>query len=421
MRIAVLLLAARAFAQTPGPLTLEQAESMALRNHPRVAAARANAEASRESEKQIKTGLMPFVAANFTGSIAEHGTRMGAGQLNPSSLFSRSAGGINITQTLYDFGRINSLAGAARSRASAQAESAVAVRAEVVLRVREAFFRGLLAREQVRISAATVDSRKAVARQVNALVSSNLRSTLDQSFAELSVAEAELALDRARNEERSAMVQLAATMGSAREEGYQLAEERMPGPFEGELDALVAEAMRARPELAALRLQAEAARRFAESERRQALPTLGLTALGGQFGPRDSRLHPSYGSFGLNLNIPLFNGNLFGSRRREADLRAEVSQQEVKDLEIRLSRDLRAAWIDAETAHRRLDVTARLAMYAGRTLKLAQTRYDLGLASIVELNQAQLSRLTAEFTDATARYDYMLKRSVLDYHAGRIR
>ncbi len=66
-------------------------------------------------------------------------------------------------------------------------------------------------------------------------------------------------------------------------------------------------------------------------------------------------------------------------------------------------------------------MTARLSEHAARTLRLAQTRYDLGLAAIVELNQAQLSVLSAEFTNAAARYDYMLKRSVLDYHTGRIR
>ncbi len=421
MKRLALLMAASAFAQGPAKLTLAEAEDIAARNHPRIAAARANAEASRETEKQLKTGLMPLVSANFTGSIAEHGTRLGAGQLNPSSLFSRSAAGLNITQTLFDFGRVNALAGAARSRASAQAETVNAVRAETVLRVREAFFRGLLARAQVRIAEETVESRRSVAKQVRALVASNLRSTLDQSFAELSAAEAELALDRASNEQRSAMVHLAAALGSSQETAYQLQEEAMPGPLEGELDAAVAEAMRARPELASLRLQAEAARRFAASERRQALPSLGLTALGGQFGPRDSRLHPSYGSFGLNLNIPLFNGNLFGSRRREAELRAEAAQQEARDFEIRIARDLRSAWIDAVTAQQRLTVTARLLEHAARTLKLAQTRYDLGLAAIVELNQAQLSRMSAEFTDAAARYDYMLKRSVLDYHAGRIR
>jgi outer membrane protein len=40
-------------------------------------------------------------------------------------------------------------------------------------------------------------------------------------------------------------------------------------------------------------------------------------------------------------------------------------------------------------------------------LRLAQTRYDIGLGSIVELNQAQLSEVSAEIAAAGAKYDYL--------------
>jgi len=60
-------------------------------------------------------------------------------------------------------------------------------------------------------------------------------------------------------------------------------------------------------------------------------------------------------------------------------------------------------------------------MQAQRTMRLAQTRYDLGLSSIVELSQAQLSRTAADVLAVGARYDYLLKRSILDYQAGTLR
>jgi outer membrane protein len=53
-------------------------------------------------------------------------------------------------------------------------------------------------------------------------------------------------------------------------------------------------------------------------------------------------------------------------------------------------------------------------------MRLAQTRYDLGLATIVELTQAQLSRTSADFASAAARYEYMLKRFTVDYQSGLI-
>ncbi len=415
------LIAVAAFAQETAPLTLEEAAALALRNHPRVAAARLSAEASQETAKQTRTQLSPVFAANFTGSVAEHGGRIGAGQLNASSLFSRTGAGISITQVLFDFGRVSALTASAKSRAAAQTEMSAAVRAEVLLRVHEAYFRALSARALERVARETLEARKLILRQISALVASNLRSTLDQSFAELNAIEAELAVDRAENEARSAMVHLAAAVGSGEERSYRLADPEMPEPLAPDAEALSREAIRGRPDIASLRLNVEAARQFAESERRQSLPSVTATGVGGFLGIRDQRLRPHYAALGLNLNIPVFNGGLFDSRRREAGLRAEVSSHELRDLEIRVARDVRAAWIDAGNAYRRLALTGKTLEYAGKTVRLARSRYELGLATVVELNQAELSRTSAEVTAAAARYDYLWRRSVLNYHAGALR
>ena len=63
-------------------------------------------------------------------------------------------------------------------------------------------------------------------------------------------------------------------------------------------------------------------------------------------------------------------------------------------------------------------MTARLLDQANRSLRLAQSRYDLGLGSIVELNQAQLNKTSAEITNAGARYEYQIQRAVLEYQSG---
>ena len=56
-----------------------------------------------------------------------------------------------------------------------------------------------------------------------------------------------------------------------------------------------------------------------------------------------------------------------------------------------ISRDVRTSWLAANTAYRRLSVTAVLLQQTKLGLDLAQTRYKLGLGSIVEVSQAQLA------------------------------
>ena len=67
----------------------------------------------------------------------------------------------------------------------------------------------------------------------------------------------------------------------------------------------------------------------------------------------------------------------------------------------------------------RIALTQQLLDQARLAMELAQSRYDLGLSSIVELTQAQLNLTSAEIATAGARYDYQTRRAVLDYTVGR--
>jgi outer membrane protein len=64
------------------------------------------------------------------------------------------------------------------------------------------------------------------------------------------------------------------------------------------------------------------------------------------------------------------------------------------------------AWASANDAYQRIDVTAQFMRQATLALQLAQGRYDLNLASIVELTQAQLNVTSAAIENLSAKYDY---------------
>jgi outer membrane protein len=54
-------------------------------------------------------------------------------------------------------------------------------------------------------------------------------------------------------------------------------------------------------------------------------------------------------------------------------------------------------------------------------VNLAQGRYNLGLASIVELSQSQLNQTQAEIENLSARYDYQSQYQALQYTIGQLR
>ena len=63
----------------------------------------------------------------------------------------------------------------------------------------------------------------------------------------------------------------------------------------------------------------------------------------------------------------------------------------------------------------------QLVNQATLALSLAQSRYQLGLSSIVEFTQAQLNLTQAQIEQVNAAYDYDTQLSVLNYSIGNLR
>ena len=194
----------------------------------------------------------------------------------------------------------------------------------------------------------------------------------------------------------------------------------MPDALPSDVTPLVGQALRDRPELKDLRLEQSSAERFAKAEHALYYPTLSASGAAGFVPAGETAVPGRYGAVGVNLNIPLFNGGLFRARQSEAELKAKAASDHVNDLANRVMRDVRVAYLDAQTAFERVGLTDQLLKQSQLALDLARGRYDLGLSSIVELSQAQLNLTGAQIGSASARYEYQLQRAILDYQTGAL-
>jgi len=125
-----------------------------------------------------------------------------------------------------------------------------------------------------------------------------------------------------------------------------------------------------------------------------------------------------WGAVGVNLSIPIFNGFLYSSEAKEAAYRSRADTERTRDLRDQIVRDVRTAWLQTNNAYQRIGVTAQLLQEANLALQLAQTRYQLGLSSIVELSQAQLQQTSAAIDNTNAQYQYRLSLAALNYQIG---
>jgi len=417
----VLLSAAAARAQSAPPLSLREAEARALQQHPQVLAGQYTAQAGAEITREARAAYFPTVFGSVTGVESQDGSRIAAGGLNNPIILDRAAAGVSLSQLLTDFGRTSDLVQTASLRAQSLQQGAATDRADVLLRVDRAYFAALRAQAILRVAQGTVDARQLVSDQVGALAQSNLKSGLDVSFARVNLSEAQLLLLQARNDQAAAFAALAAALGQPDAPAYALVDEPLPPAPPADEVALIAQALRERPDVAGERLARESAAKFAEAERALWFPTISALGAAGVAPYRQAGINSPYSAIGINVTVPVTNGSLFAARHAEASLRARAEAERLRDLENRVTRDVRIALLDAQGAFQRLDLTNQLLDQASQAQELAEARYNLGLSSIVELSQAQLNKTRAEIEQASARYDYQARMSVLRYQLGTLK
>jgi len=400
--------------------TLREAENYALFNHPQIASAQLTADAVHQQIREARSAFFPQVYGESTSVYAPPDTRLSAlSGLNNPTIYSRQSDGVVVNQLITDFGHTYDLTEAAKFRAGAASARADVARAVVILAVDQAYFGLLRAQTIQRVAEETVKTRQTAFDQVEVLVKNQLKSTLDESFDQVALSQAKLLLLQSQSGVEEAEATLSTAMGFPDAQHFVLTDVPLDLDFPATDDALEQAALNQRPELAALRNDADAAHRFAEAQQSDQYPKVTAMAAGGVNPVTDDRqLDHSYYAAGINVEIPLATGGNLDAQKQEARLLQRAADDNVIDAQNTISRDVRVAWLNLTTAKERLGVTAELVGNAAEAQKLADARYRLGTSSIVEFTQAELDYTEAELEDAGARYDFQTDRSLLDFATG---
>jgi outer membrane protein len=416
------LATAAAFAQSPPTLTLADATARALANHPRILAARDVATAAAAATRETQSLRFPTVFGSLTAVDALVNSRIAAGGLNNPIIFDRYSNGVTVEQLVTDFGRTGNLVDTAALHQQAREADVATTRADVELQVTAAYLGALQAQAVKQVADDTVRARQLVVNQITALAQNQLKSDLDVSFANVDLSQAQLLQLQAGNDVEARFADLAKAMGERDAASYTLVDPVDAGPVPPpvpEVDPLIAAAMAARPDLMSARADFRAAQHFAAAQGDLWRPSISFAGTAGLTPFHQNTLTDRYAAAGVNVTVPIFNGNLFGAEHAEAVAQAGAESERVRDAENVIVHDIRVAWLQAGAAFQRIALTNQLVAQATQAQSLAQSRYDLQLSSIVELSQAQLNATEARLAQANARYEYAAALAILRYQAGQ--
>jgi outer membrane protein len=314
-------------AQAAGlPLTLKEAEALALKRNPQITIGNLLALVSQQNVRESRSALMPNANLSVTAADSHAGSRITAGALNNPIIFPRAASGVTVSQLITDFGRTNNLLASSEYQAKAADLLAQATAAQIVLVVDQAFFNALETKALLTVAQETVTTRQTFVDKIKALTGAKLKSDIDLSFANVDLARGRLLLLEALNNYEASLNSLSAILGYQEQQDFQPVEEiKEAVPPAPDVNPLVMQALQQRPELRALTDQVTAAEKFATAEHDLKRPTISALAAAGITPVRSGQpLTDWYGAAGVNINIPLFNGFMLDARAKAADLQTDA-------------------------------------------------------------------------------------------------
>jgi outer membrane protein len=410
---------------TSGPISLNDAVQLALKNYPAIKESRARAQAAEEGVGLAKTAYLPRLDILWQENRAT--TNNVFGLLLPQSVIASmsgpvlgtrslgdsvwgSAGGVLLSWDAVDFGLRKTAVDVARAQTSLAKQQAALTELDVASAAADAFLTVLAADEGVRATRANVDRLEVFDRSVRTLVQNQLRPGADQSRSEAELAVARNQLSRAVQIADVARASLAEAIGAA---GASL--ELSPGPLSAIPEIPVAAAdPKSHPAALAGQAAVDVVRARERSLDRAYFPKITLqSAFAGRGTGADV---PGVGSLGNGLWLQLPNWAVGASvsfpafeifsvnARKRVELQnglAERARYE-RTIQALTTQDVKArALMKAATDTARNTPIERQAATAGESQ--ARARYQNGLASVIEVAEAQRLLAQAEADDAVAR------------------
>ena len=164
--------------------------------------------------------------------------------------------------------------------------------------------------------------------------------------------------------------------------------------------------------------QAKASTRAASFER---LPSLDVAGNYGIISPVLGDTTEGQWGIGLGLSMPIFDGFRISADRRIALSRQRAQELQLHFLEFQISGEVRLAMQDANSRFKQIAVAENSLRLAEEEVRLAEQRYQQGVADNLEVVDAQNSLAVASDNLNEAIYDYNLSRVELARSRGNVR
>ncbi len=124
-------------------------------------------------------------------------------------------------------------------------------------------------------------------------------------------------------------------------------------------------------------------------------------------------------SIGISLSIPIFNNLQIGKNISNSKISLQNSRLQLEQTKNQLYKDIQQAHADAQAAFAKFEGSTKAFNAMQLSFKYTQQKFDLGLLTSVDYNLAKNQLANTESQLLQAKYEYIFKKSILDFYSGK--
>ena len=121
---------------------------------------------------------------------------------------------------------------------------------------------------------------------------------------------------------------------------------------------------------------------------------------------------------GLQLSVPIFNGNISRTNYKKSQLIVKSAQLTKDNDLLNLKQGVYQAYYNAVASMEKYEANKKAVDVAERSFDLATKRYNIGMLNTIDYLVNQNSLFTARINVLITHYDYVFRMKVLEYYKG---
>jgi outer membrane protein len=389
-------------------LDLEECIEIALENNLGYQISRSKVEVKEEQVKETRGANR--INAKFQGGyirMNEAPDMESIAEGDYSYLYTSGYGvplvSVNVSKVLYSGGKLETLIDMAKAEQSIAVNDLEVNRQELIFKVTESYYRVLQAEGLKRVSEQALTQIKAHLETSRSLLEEGMIAPIDLNRINSQLSHLEHNLIRAENGYMMAMYNLNSTMGIPLQTSIQLRNSLSYEACSITLDEALDSARQYRPEMRNIdeqRVIMEGMVDIAKSNRK---PQVVMNMESGLTGWKVAVIG----------EVSIFDGGINKSKIKQAELSLSQVEQGRKQVEQLIEFEVRSLFLNMKEAEKLFRVTEQGIKNSKESFRIAQVKYNEGIATNIEVIDAQSALIEAETNHLNALYDYNTSRAAL--------